>query len=97
MKKSIIIAGLFLSGVLFMTNCGSKNIEADAKKVAELQCKAQKIATQLMAGDTTINAESAKIQEEAAKLAEEMKGKYTNPIDVAKFAAAYGEAMKDCK
>jgi hypothetical protein len=97
MKKSTIISGLLLAGALFLTNCGSNTIEADAKKVADLQCKAQKLIAKAATGDTTVAAESQKISQEAEKLGQELKTKYTNPIDIARFATAYAEAMKDCK
>lgn len=97
MKKSTLFLSVSLATALFIAGCGSSSVESDAKKVADLQCRAQKLAAKAMTGDTTILAESQKITEEANKLNEELKNKYTNPLDMAKFAQAYAEAIKDCK
>lgn len=49
---------MFLFALLLMTSCGGNSIEKDAKKVAELQCKAQKLAAKATTGDNSIIEES---------------------------------------
>ena len=43
MKKVMTIFGAILFATIILTSCGGGSIESDAKKVAELQCKAQKL------------------------------------------------------
>lgn len=96
MRKTIqtVCVSLFLGGII-LTSCGNA-IESDAKKAAALACKAQKMAVQAAAGDMSILEESAKLANEAAKLAEEMQGKYESAADAQKFMEAYQKALADC-
>ena len=101
MKKIIfnLTAIAFVS--LLLTSCGGNSIESDAKKYAELMCKAQKLATEgaakAAAGDMSAITESTKLASEAASLANEMQGKYKDAADYQKFTTAYLKAMGDCK
>ena len=40
------IFGVILFASFILTSCGGNSIESDAKKYAELMCKAQKLATE---------------------------------------------------
>ncbi len=82
---------------VLITSCGSAAIESDAKKVAELQCRAQKLAQQAMSGDMTVLEESTQIAAEATALANELKGKYESENDRKKFAEALSTELKNCK
>ena len=101
MKKLIfnLTAIAFVS--LLLTSCGGNSIESDAKKYAELMCKAQKLATEgaakAAAGDMSAMTESTKLMTEAASLATEMQGKYKDASDYQNFSAAYLKALADCK
>lgn len=80
-----------------LTSCGDNSIESDAKKVADLVCKAQKMATEGAAsGDMSALTESTELSTEAASLASEMQAKYTDASDYQKFNEAYLKAVADC-
>jgi hypothetical protein len=81
--------------VVILTSCSS--VESDAKKVAELQCKAQKMALKVSAGDMSAIEESTKLAAEAVTLAEEMKGKYTTDSERQKFTEALLQELRNCK
>ena len=91
MKKTILNLTAIAFVSLLLTNCGGNSIESDAKKYAELMCKAQKMAT---TGDV---AQSTQLATEAASLATEMQGKYKDASDMESFQAAYLYAFSDCK
>ena len=98
MKKILTIFGALFLAAFILTSCGNNSgIEKDAKKVAELQCKAQKLMKEAASGDMSLMTESTKIVEEAAQLSKEMEGKYTSDSDKKKFAEALLKAMGDCK
>lgn len=97
------IFGAILFAQFILTSCGgsSNSIERDAKKYAELMCKAQKLATEgaakMASGDMSAMTESTKLATEAASLATEMQGKYKDANDYQKFSAAYLKAFADCQ
>ena len=101
MKKIVfnLTAIAFVS--LLLTSCGGNSIESDAKKYAELMCKAQKLATEGAAkaatGDMSAMTESTKLMTEATSLATEMQGKYKDASDYQNFSAAYLKALANCK
>ena len=97
MKKSFLFFGTLFITTMLITGCGSASIESDAKKVAELQCRAQKLAQQAMSGDMTVLEESTKIAAEATALSNELKGKYSSDSDRKKFAEALAAELKNCK
>ena len=83
---------------VILTSCdGANGIEKDAKKVADLQCKAQKLLLKAASGDVSIIAESTKLAGEAATLSKEMETKYTLETDKQKFAEALLKEMQDCR
>ena len=96
MKQTITFFGKLLLASVILTSCGS-SIESDAKKVAELQCKAQKIMQEAASGDIALTEKSSKLLFEAAALSNEMIGKYTSDTDKQKFAEAVLKEMDKCK
>ena len=97
MKKLMTIFGAILFASLILTSCGGGSIESDAKKVAELQCKAQQLMEKATSGDMSVMEESTKLTSEAATLSKEMEGKYTSDSDKEKFAKALLKEMGNCK
>lgn len=97
MKKVSIVLGTVLMLTTFLSSCGGNSIESDAKKVAELQCKAQQLALKAASGDMSILEESTKLSTEAAALASEMENKYTSDSDKQKFGEALLKEMGNCK
>jgi hypothetical protein len=97
MKKLMKISGAIIIASFLLTSCGGGSIESDAKKVAELQCKAQQIMQKATSGDMSLMEESTKLASEAAALSKEMEGKYTSDSDKQKFAEALMKEMGACK
>lgn len=101
MKKTMTIFGVILFASFILTSCGGNSIESDAKKYAELMCKAQKLAAEGAAkaatGDMSAITESTKLASEAASLAQEMQEKYKDAADYQKFSTAYLKALGDCE
>jgi competence protein ComGF len=89
MKKTfnLILTAAF---IFFLMSCSSA-IESDAKKAAELACKAQQMA---MEGDMT---KMQEMQQEAQDLYQEMAQKYQSTEEMQKFSEAYTREMKKCK
>jgi hypothetical protein len=83
--------------LLFLLNfsCASNSIEKDAKRVADLQCKAQKLLKNATE-DISVLEESQKIIQEAYALEKELKDKYTSSSDKEKFATALFKELKNC-
>ncbi len=90
-------SGAILFASLILTSCGGGSIESDAKKVAELQCKAQQLMKKASSGDMAVMQESTKLASEAATLSKEMEGKYTSDSDKEKFAKALLKELANCK
>ena len=78
-------------------NCTNPEIEKDAKKVAELQCKSQKLIIKAANSNEDIQSESQKISIEAAQLFQKMQGKYLVDHEQEQFLQAYNEALENCK
>jgi hypothetical protein len=97
MKKLMTIFGAIMIVSVVLTSCGGSSIESDAKKVADLQCKAQQLMQKANAGDMSVIAESTKLASEATSLSKEMEGKYTSDSDKQKFAEALLKEMGNCK
>ena len=91
------IFGAILFASFILTSCGGNSIESDAKKYAELMCKATKLATEGATGDMSAMTESTKLMTEATSLATEMQGKYKDASDYQNFSAAYLKALANCK
>jgi hypothetical protein len=97
MKKVINFIGAILFASTIFISCGGNSIESDAKKVAELQCKAQKLIQKANSGDNSILEESTKLASELTTLSKEMEGKYSSDSDKKKFAEALLKEMGNCK
>lgn len=97
MKKTMTIWGVLIITSTILISCGGGSVESDAKKVAELQCKAQKLMQKATSGDMSVMEESTKLTSEAAALSKEMEGKYTTDSDKQKFAEALMKEMGNCK
>jgi F0F1-type ATP synthase membrane subunit b/b' len=72
---NVIGAILFVS--IIFTSCGGNSIESDAKKVADLLCKAQKLTEKAASGDASVSEESTKLANEAQTLQKQLKEKYS--------------------
>ncbi len=96
MKKAITFLGAILFALTILTSCGGGSIESDAKKVAELQCKALKLMQKATSGDMSVIEESTKLSSEADALYKELEDKYTSDYDKKKFAAALLKEMGNC-
>ncbi len=96
MKKLMTILGAMFIVSAIMTSCGGGSIQSDAKKVAELQCKAQNLMQKATTGDMSVMEESTKLASEAATLSKEMEGKYTSDSDKQKFAEILLKEMGNC-
>jgi hypothetical protein len=97
MKKSLNILSATIFATCLLLSCSNASIENDAKKVAQLQCRAQKLAQQALSGDESVIEESTKISTEASALANELKGKYSSESDKKKFTETYLEELNKCK
>ena len=82
--------------VMVLVGCGN-SVEADGRKLAELQCKASKLAAKAQSGDMSVVQESLKLSTEAAELTKELESKYASDSDKEKLREAYLKAVKDCK
>ena len=96
MKKSITVFGAILLSVFTLSSCGS-SLESDAKKVAEFQCKSQKMTEKILNGGMSASTENIKLAAEGAKLLEEIEGKYSSAEDKQKFEEAVLEEMGNCE
>lgn len=97
MTKKLTLPVVFVAISLLMASCGGGSIESDAKKLADLQCKAQKLIEKSADGDMGVIEESTKLTQEAAELTRELEGKYSSDSDKKKLAEALLKAMGDCK
>ncbi len=97
MNKVITIFGAILFGIFVLIGCGGGSIESDAKKVADLQCKAQELMLEATSGDMSVMEKSTKLASEAATLLEEMEVKYSSDSDKKRFAEALLKEMGNCK
>jgi basic membrane lipoprotein Med (substrate-binding protein (PBP1-ABC) superfamily) len=90
MKKSMTVIGALLFASVIFTSCGG-GVESDAKKLADLMCKAQKL---MQDGNTE---EYEAISKEGNELEKELKGKYTSEEDQKKFVEALTKEIANCK
>jgi hypothetical protein len=97
MKKLQTIIGAVLFTSILITSCGGSSIESDAKKLADIQCKAKDLIQKAQAGDQSVMEESSKLGIEAGNLAKEIEGKYTSESDRKSFDEAYIKAQGNCK
>jgi len=95
MKKGMSFLGASMFALMIFSSCGggSSSLESDARKVADLECKAQKLAMKAASGDMSVMEESSKLSKEAMEIVE----KYNAGPDKIKFSEAVVNDMKDCK
>ena len=84
-------------GSFMLTSCGGGSVESDAKALAELQCKAQKLAEKTASGDESAITEAQKLGEEIATLTKDTQGKYTSESDMKTFTEVLMKEMENCK
>ncbi len=97
MKKVTTFFGALIFASIIFTSCGGNSIESDAKRLAEFQCKTQKLMVKATAGDMSVMTEMTKLSNESAALSKELEGKYTSDSDKQKLAEAILKAMGNCK
>jgi chromosome condensin MukBEF MukE localization factor len=85
-----------LFSLFILSSCGG-SLEGDAQKIADLQCRAQKLTTKVASGDQSVMEESLKLTAEATSLMQEMERKYTSDADKKKLGEAVLKAMAGCK
>ena len=90
------IRAVIVFASIFFISCGGGSIERDAKKVAKIQCDAQKLMKESTSGDMSVIEKSNKLASEAAALSNEMERKYTSESDQKKFAEALIKEMGNC-
>lgn len=97
MKHLMPLFGLLLISSSILSGCDSHSIEDDAKKVADLQCKVQKLTEKASAGDLSVMVESNQLASEAEALVKELEARYTDEADREKLADAVSKEMANCK
>ena len=97
MKKLTVLIGAIMLASFSLTSCGGSSIDSDAKKMADLQCKAMTSMEKAMDGDEDAMAESQKYGKDAKELAQEIEGKYTEKADQEAFAKAFAKELENCK
>ena len=94
--KSLFVSAIVIASIA-LSSCGSGSMAADAKKLADLQCKAQALMAKASSGDLSIIEESTKLSAEAAELSKELEGKYTSDSDKKAFGEALLKEAGKCK
>jgi hypothetical protein len=79
-----------------LSSCGSGTIESDAKRLAELQCKAQDLDQNVSSGDEDALEESLKLAGEIIELAAELEEKYKSDSELEEFRQALEKEMGNC-
>jgi hypothetical protein len=97
MKKQIFMLAFGGIGLFMLSSCGGNDVKADAKKLADIQCRAQQMQSKAGAGDMASLQEATKLAKESMDLLAEMQKKYTSASDKQELQAAMLDAMKDCK
>ena len=97
MKIRIQKSFSILAVIIFViTSCSNNSVESDAKKLAGITCKSQKLVTRAASGDMSVIQESTKLSAEVISLSNELKGKYTSDSEKEAFAKAYLNELKNC-
>lgn len=97
MTKLMRIGGTVLMvASCVLAGCGGTSPESDAKRLAALMCKAQKLAERAASGDSSVMEESSRLMTEAQTLKTQLERRYTADADKAKLATALMNAMGNC-
>jgi hypothetical protein len=91
MKKNFF----YLSFCVFLLSCGNKELENDAKELADLQCQAQELQKNTDLDESSIT-EAEDLGKEIAELSQEIGQKYTDPSDLQDFQEELTKKMKEC-
>ena len=101
MKKLTSFIAVVLIASFAFTACGnsSSSIQSDAKKLADITCRYQKLATKAGQGDMSDVSEYTKLASESATLSSEMQKKYSkgDAKEYSIFLEAYNKAVAECK
>jgi len=97
MKQVKLIFGVMIFASVVLTSCGGDSIASDAKKIADLQCKALQLLQKATSGDMSLMEQSTKLSSEATSMVKEMESKYTSDSDKKKLAEALLKEMGNCK
>lgn len=84
-----------LLSTLFLIGCGG-SMERDAQKMADLQCDAQELKQQAMAGDMDNAEDLQELIAKAAKLKQKMNAKYSSMKEKQAFAKVLLQANAKC-
>jgi hypothetical protein len=100
MRNSIKLLPFFISLFLF-SNCSEDSLASDAKRLAELTCRSQKMSMEIVSKpksmDMNFLSEANKLVTDAAILSQELKDKYKEPEAAQEFSLAYLKAFRDCQ
>jgi hypothetical protein len=94
--KNLMFTGLILIALTILSSCGSGAVESDAKKLAELQCKAQNLDEKVSSGDEAALEESLELAGEIIELAAELEEKYKSDSELEEFRQALAKEMGNC-
>jgi hypothetical protein len=97
MKSSKLFSVHFFFFIFFMIGCKQNDLEDDAKKLAQLQCQATRIASNSTAGDMSVVSESVRLTAEASKLTRNMQKKYNGTQDMIRFTEIYNRELVNCR
>jgi len=97
MKTKHLVYASFIFVAIVSFSCSNNTIDADAKRIGDLICKAMQLMKKVPSGDESVLAESQKLSQEAEALKNELEAKYTSDSDKTKLAEAIAKAMSDCK
>ncbi len=97
MKKIKAIVIYFT--LIGINGCDSNNLEKDAKRLADIQCRAQKLMTKASANalDTSVLSEAQKLKAESEGLLDELNKKYSSQTDKQKMAEILLKELQSCK
>jgi predicted small secreted protein len=95
MKKLILLSFMLFTTVTLLTSCSSR--ESVGKKLGELMCKSQKLATQAKPGDMSAAAQAMDLAKEIEELEKEIKSKYTSEEDKKIIEEIAMKEMMNCK
>lgn len=95
MKTQLKIVTLITFVCTILVSCSSP--ESDAKKLAEMQCKMQKIMQKASSGDMTVINEGDALEKEIKTMEIELASKYTKEEDKKIIESILMNEMKNCK
>ncbi len=85
-----------MSVLLLLAACGGSSMESDAKRVAELQCRAKALTEKAGAGDMAAMSEAMRITSEAVSLHAELEARYASAEEQKQFGEVLLKEMGKC-